>query len=963
MHIICRELFSNSKGNIVPEIVVGSSNSIPSVKIIAASLLGTLKLSNPQEHFTFNDGSVFITQPKGERFIVTTEPTMELKWPLPSIVPEIYSTNSDEYHEEWASRSYINGLQLLAITVESVYSLQASESVETATESLNWMLTSLEMAENETLLGEDLESILCRLLLIKKSKPNSEQPLLLVPTLTFPVYQDLYNAFLDLLKAYEDKLLEISQEISRRLQTETIVENQDQLNKNILEIGKFLVEMVKADSQYFNDVENMYKNFEQRKIAELELEQEKSKKLFEDVLYYTEEVNNVGEKLAEEVRQVASWTIFQAVVGIAMAIGSMFVGGVGIANIPGNVQGIARVAEKVDYCMVLTEQISIIYNLGQDAAGGINSELAKLPDMSAYSTYFPNALDWSDFDADVEMFTSEGYLTCCKTTGADYKNVAHKLSSRGKAFLDSQSKVSSLQYEITVNKMMASVAAKQKLRLEELASKFSQEELDDYQTNSTDLFEIGDILQSRANDVRMKLAQTYLTMDAALQYYYMKPPTVLNRYDTLDIQATAVQQIVDSILALESFPSKPHNLERPIVYEIPMVRVSALTSPEGYKHRIPLTSSEFYDYIRVRIREIKITINSIESADADGIYIQSNYTGLNFMDRGLDREQKVYHTMSSEYRYVYNYRTGETIVGNGVAPEFEDIYAMMTPFGEWIFRIPEISSNNTNVNIKYSSPLTTIRIEFYLNVIYNPQIPQNYFLRSTCSDSSVNCLLQKIHEHSVTGEWDAVMAMDAQDINNLWKLKYEHNDNGGLAYDVTTDWEVIVDIQDVILVEGRLKGLVGPPLVSFVPNNPDSIKMSMEMKEAVMEERYTYPGGDPVDAPPTIIDEPVFITSFNSITKIQGSVSSQQTVIVNLDSSLIDVTIDGLTGTEEQAMEYALEEYFQTKLNSSNYDLGTVEFDSGVTPRALQPRDQSFCSQLEVLNRQIVDMVHCTSVY
>ena len=560
VYIICRELLSNSKGSIVPEIVVGSSNSIPSVKIIAGSLLGTLKLSNRQEHFTFNGGSVFITRPEGEHFIVTTEPTMELKWPLPSIVPEIYSTNSDEYHEEWASRSYINGLQLLAITVESVYSLQASESVETATESLNWMITSLEMAKNETLLSEDLETILSRLLLIKKSKPNSEQPLLLVPTLTFPVYQDLYNAFLDLLKAYEDKLLEILQEISRRLQMEKIVENQDQLNKNILKIGKFLVEMVKADSDYFNDVENMYKNFEQRKIAELELEQEKSKKLFDDVLYYTDEVNKVGEKLAKEVRQAASQAIFQAVVGIAMAIGSMFVGGVGIANIPADVQGIARVAEKVDYCMVLTEQISIIYNLGQDAAGGINSELAKLPDMSAYSSYFPNALDWSDFDADVEMFTSQGYLKCCETTGSDYKNVANKLSSRGKAFLDCQSKVSSLQYEITVNKMMASVAEKQKLRLEELASKFSQEELDDYQTNSTDLFEIGDILQSRANDVRMKLAQTYLTMDAALQYYYMKPPTVLNGYDTLDIQATAAQQIVDSILALESFPSKPHNL-------------------------------------------------------------------------------------------------------------------------------------------------------------------------------------------------------------------------------------------------------------------------------------------------------------------------------------------------------------------------------------------------------------------
>ena len=948
IYLICREFISNSSGSTVPEISVGNGNSVPEIKLIASSFKGTLKItynSNIQSHITVSDGTVFETVVNEDgNFTVISNPNFHLELPIPSVVPELYVVDPLEYREIWLANSYLNGLQLLAITIETVYSLLVEDSIEAAKESLNWMIMTLETAKNETNINDDLEIVLSRLLALKKLYPDPSEPILLVPTLTYPQYKASYDLYLDSVDAYETKLSEISQEISTRLQTEDIIDSLQELSENILEIGKFLVGMVQADAEYYEDVKNMFDSMRKQKEDELEEENKKAAELFDEVIEYTELTITEGQELVNQVKLNGILTIISTVTKIVAGIGTMFTSGVGVAKIPSEIVGIKRVAEKVSYFVKIAEQLAAMYDLGKDLATAIaqiNNELLNTPDMTKY---LPSQMDWNDFDTDVATYTSPSYLGCCSRQGAKYKNAAGKLSTRGKAYLDTLSKVSSLEYEIVLINMKEMVMERQTERLKKLMETMNQESLDEYQTNTTDLYELGNILQTQANSVKIELARVYLTMDAALQYYYLKPPTPLNGYNTLEIKKAAATQASDAIDALNKFPAKPHNLEDPIVYKIPQVRVLALTSKQGYKFRIPLNSKEFEDYIRVRIREIRVTIDSIKSADKDGIYIQCNYTGLNFEDRGLNREDKKYNTMSTEYRYVYNYTNNELIVGNSVSPDLEDVYAMMTPFAEWVCAIPDLKSSNTNVNITYSSLTTTLKIEFYINIIFDPPLSDRLMKSEACDSNPKDtpCLLDRIYRQTVTGEWDAVMTMDAQRVNELWKDKYDYQvEHGGLAYNISTDYFVVMDIENVILIEARLAGIVNSPLIQFIENNPDTLKMTMKMHDAVYETLTTYPNGMSIPNA-THYDQEITITSLNSISILQGSVSNTKVVAVDFEGSVIDITIQGLEEVEELAIESALVEYFQSNINSSAYDLGTIDFDSAVTPPAFQPRSFLF---------------------
>ena len=940
IYLICHHFLAYSSGNLAPQIVVGSHGSAaPNVHIIAETFDGVMKVVSPfADPVTYSERFVLETESNEGVRSVVANPSKQLTHPLPSVLPQLYvEPDVGDYESQFFVSSFVNGLNIAMITIESVYTLKVSKSTFVAQKSLQWVIDTLAEATQQVQLSTALEMVLSRALLLQMMNPDPRKgPFILVPKLKFSLYQAQYEQLLKSVELYEKELAEISSAISEQMQTEKIIDSQEELNENILEIGRFLVEMVKADADYFEDVNDMHQEIIENKERELQDEIEKSADLHEDVMNYTKIVERVGEELHEQVEANGILTITKMILNVVSTVGGMFLGGPVVGNTKEEVKGIARVAEKVKKVTDMTAKLTLMY--GKPfywALNHINTDLLSLSDMSSFSDNFPTSLDWSDFDADILHITSDGYLHCCATKAAEYKNAAQKLSARGKAYLDSQKAVSALQYDIITNQMHSDIAQKQTDRLDELAGTMDQDHLTDVQANTTNLYELGNILQNKANTVRMELAKAYGTMDAALQFDYLKPPTPLKGYDTMSIQESAAKQITDAIYALESLPIGPTDLPDPVIIEIPHVAVSKLTSDIGYKYTLPLTYSSLIDYIRVRILEMRVTINSIESAGTDDIYIQSNFTGANFRDRGLDREEKKFSTYNKLYRYVYNYKTNETVVGN--RPSTDD-FAEMTPFGEWIFSIPKLSSSNTNVDIVFSKKTTTLRIEFYLNTIFHPALASK---KSKSSCDTQQCLLDLLYQNSITGSWDAVMVMDMARLNALWEEKYNYQeDHGGFIAEIQTDWAVIAEGWGDTF-EGRMTGTVGPPLASFMLNNPSSLKLTMIMTDAVYSERKIDENGHIECCINTTFDEPVIIESFNDIAIISGSVDEQQTVIVDLSTSLVSITVDGLTGTEAAIMEAMIQEKFQEILSQA-YDLGTVDFDSEVTPPALQPRQFHF---------------------
>ena len=173
IYLICRHFLSYSSGNAVPQIIVGSSASEPSVTIVASNFSGVMKLVSQHSgnHMTYIEGSVFITEKQDEEHFVVSDSSKELTHPWPSVTPEFYANVTSDYQSKWFVSAFLSGMDLLMMTVESVYTLQISSSTTIAQKSLKWIINTLAMAKHQTKLSSGLEVVLNRALLLHKMNP------------------------------------------------------------------------------------------------------------------------------------------------------------------------------------------------------------------------------------------------------------------------------------------------------------------------------------------------------------------------------------------------------------------------------------------------------------------------------------------------------------------------------------------------------------------------------------------------------------------------------------------------------------------------------------------------------------------------------------------------------------------------------------------------------------------------
>ena len=437
------------------------------------------------------------------------------------------------------------------VSVQSILSIRASdESVKEAQLALTWIIDTL-TSDTAIQLLLDLESVLGHALLINKTRqPERSRSLLLVPRLTFPTYRSLYNDMLDLVGNYEDNIARVSAEISRNKQTEIIVHTQSELNENVRSIGQYLVDQVDVAIQHQNDIVDFHHRIEDINFQNIQKDSKRAGDLLIEIEQQQKKVNETGHALTAALEQWTNENIIRQVFAVATVVGSLFTGGaglsVGLANLPESATSIAKVAQKVTFVTQVINQVSDLYDQGINLRNDIenfNRAMEFLSRQTVDTSDFPTELEWDDFDSEVFSYAHVGVLPSQVAPEAlDFQTAAKKLSARGRAYLNLAKKVQALKYEVIVNELQRGIAERQTSRLSAFKNTLSTSQLSDYEANNTNLFELGNIFTMKANEVRTSLAQTYLTMDAALQYYYVQDPTPITGY-TLTIQDSGVSRI------------------------------------------------------------------------------------------------------------------------------------------------------------------------------------------------------------------------------------------------------------------------------------------------------------------------------------------------------------------------------------------------------------------------------------
>ena len=947
VHIICREFVSHSSADTIPEVIVSTDN----FEIVSSRFVGVLSVvhNTDMTHSTISDGLVYKTVSDPTipgLFTVSAVESVTRLYPTPSILPDMYNKAPSNYHERWLSRTFLNAMELEMVSVQNILSIRANDhEVAAADLSLSWIIQTLSNDNNK--LSTDLEAVLCQALVINKTRESEYlRQALVVPRLTFPEYEDLYDNMLTLVRSYDQNMATVANEISQHKQNEAIASTQAELNENIRSIGSFLVEQVKVATKHQQDVVNYHKEIDRRKVNEIAQQDAKMRQMLTEVTEHQAKVKEAGDALTLALKQWQKEQIIREAFEIIGAVGSLFSGGFNIAALPADATNIARVAAKIQYVVEVIKQISALYEQGRNIrtdAKNFNRATEFLDRTVLSPSDYPNELEWSDFDSDVLSMTLGLPTSSAQVTAKalDFRTAANKLSARGKAYLNLQKKVQALKSEKILNELQRGIVDRHVSRLTELQSSLSQSALSDTEANNIDLFELGNILMMKANEIRTKLAQTFVTMDAALQYYYLQDPTPITGYDILTIQEAAVHQISNSIAALSSFPSKPHDLSDPISYDIPSVKVSSLQSEEGFQQRIPLSAVEFIDFLRVRVIEIEIRVDGVVSTPDNTVYIEAEASGEIIQDRDLQRKTKTFASYPVKYPYVYNRLSGETTVGNRPSAQFIDKYMRMTPFVEWTFRIPDVS---TNSGIQFSSELTTLHLKFYVSVIFHPL--QVMLARSqTDLAGSLDTLLDDMDGKTIVGNWDAVCAMDAKEINNLWKKKFDYEvSNGGFATNIETEYKVATETRSTV-IKRALSATVGPPKLSFIQHNANYAILEMTVTNAVLKTReYCKEGSRRCDDPTEIWDEyedakdvkGAKIKATVQMAKIEGEVTNLHKIVLDFSDAVFDFTIIGIDDDTHIAVKNSITIWFKN-FQTQAYELGTVDFDSNLTPPSLQP--------------------------
>lgn len=579
-----------------------------------------------------------------------------------------------------------------------------------------------------------LVDIRAQALLLLKLDPSAGAS---VPNLTYEAYKPAIDAMMAAADAFAVELHAGTQLIETREAEKQIYETQNELNKNIQEMGKFLLAQNEALAAKEADLVNYFDDVQNKQDQMLASAKEKLADLSNKLLEQQEVMADAEVKLKGYVSAYAIEQFIKVALQVATAIATLFVGGVGLKSLKDDsLQNLARLMRKVDSSMKIIDGITKLFdpidNTVQTTLTVINS-MTSLPD----EVDFPTALDWNEYDA--EVYAAINPLTSKIPYANTYLKEAKVLSARGRAFLDAASQVAKLETENERRGWLRDINDAQAKRLASLSTTLSLPSLSQPQVDSIDLYELNAMYQARSSSVILQLVQTLSLQDAALQYYYLQAPAQFNSYDIVSIKEAMVMQAKNSITALDNFPSKPTELKTPVDVVLRAVPVAALIGQhaettagandaalsreaydtytgDNYEFSIELDFSDFINYVRVRILEIEMRVDGVRSTRSGKLAVRLDTSAYPFSDRSLERERLDFNTTPLRFEYVYDLRSGACVYTNRASGEFAKLFMKMTPFTRWKLSLP-MGEQSENAGIEFERDAVDVTLRFYVEAI------------------------------------------------------------------------------------------------------------------------------------------------------------------------------------------------------------------------------------------------------
>eukprot|EP00118_Oscarella_pearsei_P029125 m.3730 g.3730 ORF g.3730 m.3730 type:complete len:1734 (+) comp9731_c0_seq2:710-5911(+) len=985
IYIVCNEMFSYSKNSATPaKLVVGRhSTSEPEFLLFAQRHSGSFQLQvvPTQKTYTFFEQYPVETVDDPISVGETTVRIVVEKMPVNPTCqaePRFYDRSSTYPPEMWLADNFVYGMHSLIVALETVMRCGSSESdILLAQQCALWIVRTLNESHqyDENCLDAELQELYSRaLVLVKTTFGKMARSLLSVPYLSVDKLKEQFYVLLDESKLYEEKMAEVSGQITQHKLQQEIIENLEQLNENVQSTGYFLIDMLKSqasmEAALIGQLTLMQSDLNISMIGKVN----ELAALTDELILVQDLATTAADNLVTAIEEALEAEEWINVINGALAAGNLFKGQINI-DYASTYLVISRMYVAVHECLQVLEGLEEMMNaLSADVPADIdsmNGVWGVLDNFTSSTDEFPSVYDWTDYD--IEVIALLGIIPGEVDKGArhDFETSAKQLSNRGKQYLDLANDVSNLQYEYMKLEYQKKVSEENIRRFEQLETQLDYGELPNTEKEyPLDLLSFGNQLMQRSNNIRMQLVDLFVTMDAAIRYYSLQPYTSLPNYDLLSIVSAMSEQKTKEINAFEHFNPKPENL--PVNYVIENVPVDQLINGT-FVHSIPLSYLPLSDLRRVRIVIGHVFVDGIKSTSTGTAKVQFVGSGRLLLDRDLVFEILNFTTVDQYYITYYDLATREPLNDPG---EFAEDFAQLTPFISWNFKLPLNAWQNADLEFYPDHEVnTTLTMVFTINAIQSwtsvrkekletkPRISsldnrKNHSdkkLKNIDVDSPVTTsrtytkeeLVAVMKDMSVVGDWDVIFAASALRINQLWDIKYHNDDEIIHIIDIH---EISGDNMGNISQTLRLFGKVGPPYLQFVLHEADKAFLRMKMYEAQVEVRfYDKNTGEELIIPGIIepynvtLSEGALVAKLNLIA-IKGEVTDEMDVRLDWSDSAFDTGLIfvNFTETVETEMELALAVYFKEHVVPAGYVLGTLKVDTANLPPEVCPKNFYF---------------------
>ena len=735
--IICKSLVpsgSRIQGR-VPTIVVGSSECTPKVNLYVGDIKEpfVIQQQNSGKRESYIRGiALKLTENPSPSNPMTVEIDSDKSLTNPTITaaPSLYAPNERFPEEVWVSKHFKQGMQFIALVTEVILSYKFLErSNEISWNTVDWIIDTLHVSGDSLItpvVGEDLQIPLTRAFALKKMHfSDISVTSKFVPYSSYKAYKPLIDSLLSVVEQYETYIDETEEQIYRMKETHRLATNQAELNANIKEIGNYMNQRTKIAIEKENDISTYKDLMNDKAMSDINKLEAEAVNLLGELKTASDTLKSRADDLKRAIEREIVIGTFTMLFDLVTAIGSIVAGAgsVSVAKITADLPKAALTLEKMKFAFAILDSIGSLYKAATEAGfkySAAASGMSQLPDGNIDTSKFPTSLDWDDFDAEV-LHAVLKLPDGVKREAQDYRLAATKLSKRARAYLSTANQISKLRYDIVKRNYEKDIAQNNANRLSDLSHQMNLVKVNKALPSTVDLFQYANTLTTSANTVRLQLLDTFIQMDAALQFEYSADPVLLRSFDLLSIKTALVTHEQNAIAAFQRLGIFS---ERTETYTIENVAFSDLLSPECIIHPIFPNASLFSPYIHIRVETVYVSFDGISQTSTGNVFGSALMNGEVLWDKMMSGEVRDFSTINQRFDTEYNINSGQLISRQSISSD----KIKPTPFSFWTICIP--SNSPINQNLQHSSGTTNVHLKFKFAYVYGTRRRRKIWRRS-----------------------------------------------------------------------------------------------------------------------------------------------------------------------------------------------------------------------------------------